>query len=145
VDVAIPPGVREGQRLRLAGLGAPGSRGGPPGDLYVRIHVKDHAHYEREGDDLHVDVPITVPEAIAGATIKFPTPSGEVSLKVPPGTQSGRRFRLRGLGVQSRTGKGDLYARVIVHVPDKDGAEVKEIAEKLAPFYTRDPRSQLEL
>ena len=107
--------------------------------------VLEHPVFKREGDDLHVEVPITVPEAIAGATVKFPTPSGEVSLKIPPGTQSGRRFRLRGLGVSSKNGKGDLYARVAVHVPDKDGPEAREIAQQLAPFYTRDPRSELHL
>lgn len=145
VDVNVPPGVRDGQRLRLAGLGAPGDRGGPPGDLYVRIHVRPHPFFERKGDDLHVDVPITVPEAISGATIKFPTPGGEVSLKVPPMTQTGRRFRLRGMGVATRSGKGDLYARVLVNVPDRDGPEVKEIAQRLAGYYTRDPRSELRL
>ncbi len=145
IDLTIPPGVREGQRLRLAGLGAPGDRGAPPGDLYVRIHVREHAAFKREGDDLHVDVPITIPEAIAGATVSFPTPSGEVSLKIPPLTQSGRRFRLRGLGVAARSGKGDLYARVLVQVPDRDGPEAREIAQRLAPFYTRDPRAELKL
>jgi molecular chaperone DnaJ len=145
VDVNVPSGVRDGQRLRLAGLGAPGEAGAPPGDLYVRIHVQPHPFYERDGDDLRVDVPVTVPEAIGGATVKFPTPSGEVSLKVPPGTQSGRKFRLRGLGVQARGHKGDLYARVVVHVPDRDGSEVRSIAEKLAPFYTHDPRAELKL
>ncbi|MEZ0227627.1 MAG: DnaJ C-terminal domain-containing protein [Planctomycetota bacterium] len=145
IDVTIPPGVREGQRLRLAGLGAPGDRGAPPGDLYVRLHVREHALYKREGDDLHIEVPITVPEAVSGATVGFPTPSGEVSLKVPAGTQSGRRFRLRGLGVATRSGKGDLYARVVVAIPDKDAPEVRELAQRLAPFYTRDPRADLKL
>ncbi|HZU99842.1 MAG TPA: J domain-containing protein [Planctomycetota bacterium] len=145
VEVTIPPGVREGQRLRLAGLGAPGERGASPGDLYVRIHVAAHPNYKREGDDLQVDVPITVPEAIAGATVKFPSPSGEVSLKVPPGTQSGRRFRLRGLGVATRSGKGDLYARVVVVVPERDGQELRDLAQRLAPYYSRDPRSEIKL
>jgi DnaJ-class molecular chaperone len=145
IDVNVPGGVREGQRLRLAGLGAPGQGGAPPGDLYVRIHVREHAFFKREGDDLLVEVPITVPEAVAGATILFPTPSGEVALKVPAGTQSGRRFRLRGLGVKTRSATGDLYARVVVQVPDRDGEEVREIAQRLAPYYTRDPRAELKL
>jgi molecular chaperone DnaJ len=145
VDVNVPAGVREGQRLRLAGLGAPGEAGAPPGDLYVRIHVREHPFFKRDGDDLSVEVPITIPEAISGATVSFPTPSGEVSLKVPAGTQSGKRFRLRGLGVKSRTGTGDLYARVVVQVPDRDGDQVREIAQRLVPFYTRDPRAELKL
>ncbi len=145
VEVTVPAGVREGQRLRLAGLGAPGEAGAPPGDLYVRIHVREHPFFKRDGDDLSVEVPITIPEAISGATIGFPTPSGEVSLKVPPGTQSGKRFRLRGLGVKSRSGTGDLYARVVVQVPDRDGEQVRAIAQSLAPFYTRDPRAELKL
>jgi molecular chaperone DnaJ len=145
IDVNVPGGVRDGQRLRLAGLGAPGEHGAPAGDLYVRIHVLGHPFYKRDGDDLQVEIPITVGEALRGAKIHFPTPSGEVDLKVPPGTQSGRRFRLRGLGVQSRNGKGDLYARVAVQVPQKDSPEAKELARKLDEFYDRDVRSELVL
>jgi molecular chaperone DnaJ len=146
VEVKIPAGVRDGQRLRLSGLGSPGERGAPPGDLYVRIRVAPHPAYRREGDDLHVEVPITVGEALRGATISFPTPSGEASFKVPAGTQTGRRFRLRGLGVPHRGGaKGDLYARVVVHAPTKDSPEARELAEKLDRFYAESVRSGLTL
>ncbi|MBI3725112.1 hypothetical protein HY251_14335, partial [bacterium] len=145
IDLKIPAGVREGQRLRLAGLGAPGERGAPAGDLYVTIHVRPHPIFKREGDDLQVDVPITVGEAVAGATIAFPTPSGEVTLKIPPGTQAGRRFRLRGLGVETPGKKGDLYARVVVLVPEKDGSEVRDLAQKMDRFYGENVRAGLKL
>ena len=146
VSINVPAGVKDGQRLRLAGLGAPGVRGGPAGDLYVRIHVAKHPLFERDGDDLSLDVPITVGEALCGATITFPTPpSGSVDLKVPAGTPSGKRFRLRGLGVSSSRGKGDLYARVVVQVPTKHTHEAKELAKKLDAFYERDVRADLKL
>jgi curved DNA-binding protein len=145
IDVNVPAGVREGQRLRLAGLGAPGQRGAPAGDLYVRIHVQPHPFYKREGDDLHVEVPITVGEAVGGATVSFPTPSGDVELKVPPLTQSGRRFRLRGLGAATKQGKGDLYAKVVVHVPTQSADELRELAKKVDGFYSGNVRGFMKL
>jgi molecular chaperone DnaJ len=147
IEVKIPAGVREGQRLRLAGLGAPGGRGAPPGDLYVRIKIAPHPLYRREGDDLYLDVPITIGEAVRGATISIPTPSGDASFKVPPGTQTGRRFRLRGLGIPVRNGtRGDLYARVAVQVPPaSDSADVRELADRLDKFYPSNVRANLVL
>ncbi|MBL4846392.1 MAG: J domain-containing protein [Planctomycetes bacterium] len=147
VEVKIPKGVREGQALRLAGLGQPGSGGGPAGDLLIRISVLEHSVYRREGDDLHVEVPVSLAEAIRGGAVEFEGPTGEVSIKLPPGTQSGQTFRLRGLG--ARKG-GNLLARVLVTAPAADAlrdearaAELDAIAEQLASFYSDDLRTQV--
>jgi curved DNA-binding protein len=117
--------------------------GGPAGDLLLLIHVQPHPHFRREGDDLHLDVPITIGEAYRGEKIKIPTPDGEVTLKVPALTQSGHVTRLRGKGV-ARKGKdaGDLYVKFIVHVPTVDDPEVAKAVEVLAAKVP-DPRTGL--
>ena len=117
--------------------------GGPAGDLILHIHVTPHPFFRREGDDLHLDVPITVGEAYRGEKIRIPTPDGEVVLKVPPRTQTGQVMRLRGKGV-ARKGKdaGDLYVRFLVHVPTNDDPEVEKAVELLEK-HMRDPRSDL--
>lgn len=144
VDVKIPEGTPEGATLRLSGLGEEGEEGAPPGSLYLEVHVRPHPDYRREGDDLHVEVPITVPEAVLGGKVTFAGPTGEVSLKVPPGTKSGHKFRLRGLGVKGKDGeKGNLYARVIVTLPEQGGAKLEEAAKAFAPLYEGDPRAKL--
>jgi DnaJ-class molecular chaperone len=145
VDVTVPPGVRDGQRLRLAGLGAPGERGASPGDLYVKIRVGEHPIWKRDGNDLAVEVPVTVAEAVLGASIRLATPFGEVQVKVPRATPSGRRLRLRGLGVPHRGGRGDLYARVLVRLPAEASSELDELARKLDRLYTEDVRKGLEV
>ncbi|APR83380.1 DnaJ-class molecular chaperone CbpA [Minicystis rosea] len=143
VTVRIPPGANEGSRLRIPGQGSPGMNGGPAGDLLLTIHVTPHPHFRREGDDLHLDVPITLAEAYRGEKIRIPTPDGEVTLKVPPRTQSGQVTRLRGKGV-TRKGKepGDLYVKFIVHVPTSDDPEVAKAIDVLAPTVP-DPRTGL--
>jgi curved DNA-binding protein len=132
VTVRIPPGAQEGSRLRISGQGAPSIAGGPAGDLILIIHVTPHPFFKREGDDLHLEVPITVVEAYRGAKIRIPTPDGEVTLKVRPHTQSGQVTRLRGKGV-ARKGKepGDLYVRYLVQVPTSDAPEVARAIEAL--------------
>jgi curved DNA-binding protein len=143
VQVRVPPGANEGSRLRIPGQGSPGMGGGPPGDLLLTIHVTPHPHFKREGDDLHLDVPITLAEAYRGDKVRVPTPDGEVTLKVPPRTQSGQVTRLRGKGV-ARKGKepGDLYVRFIVHVPTSDEPEVQKAVDVLADKVA-DPRTGL--
>lgn len=133
VTVRIPPGANEGSRMRIPGQGSPGMGGGPAGDLLLTIHVTPHPHFKREGDDLHLEVPITLAEAYRGEKIRVPTPDGEVTLKVPPRTQSGQITRLRGKGV-ARKGKepGDLYVKFIVHVPTVDDPEVAKAIDALA-------------
>jgi curved DNA-binding protein len=144
VTVRVPPGANEGSRVRIPGQGGQGFGGGPAGDLLLTIHVTPHPFFRREGDDLHVDVPVTLGEAYRGEKIRIPTPDGEVSLKVPKRTQSGNVTRLRGKGV-ARKGKeaGDLYVRFIVHVPTSDDPEVAKAVDVLAASMTGDPREGL--
>src|SRR5262249_61548390 len=107
ITVRIPAGVDDGQRIRIAGKGAPGEFGGPPGDLYVVVHVRSHELFGRKGNDLTMTVPISFPEAVLGTTVAVPTLDGTVRLKVPAGTQSGRTFRGKGKGVRRKGGTGD--------------------------------------
>jgi DnaJ-class molecular chaperone len=145
VETKIPAGVRDGQRIRLAGLGGRGPGGA--GDLFVRVKLRPHPFLERRDDDVVMDVHVTVAEAVAGAKIDIPLPGGgHIDLKVPPGTSSGRLLRLRGLGPPRRAGggaKGDLLVRILVDVP-RDG-EAAEAARALDRFYEKSPRSDLKL
>ncbi len=145
IRVTIPKGVREGARVRVAGKGEAGAGGGPAGDLYLLIHIQPHPLLRREGDDLHMDVPVTVQEALAGATITVPTPDGAVNLKVPAGSQSGRVLKLKGRGaVNMKTRQpGDLLARLAVRVPKSQDKEVLKAAETLQKHYERDVRGDL--
>lgn len=148
VTVRIPPGADEGSRVRIPGQGAPSPSGGPPGDLVLVIHVRPHPLFKREGDDLTIDVPINVSEAVKGAKVKVPTFEGTISVKVPPGTQSGTMLRVRGKGV-ARKGrpKGDLYVRFMVHVPqlrNQDEPELIRIVDDLSRFEDPGIRRQLE-
>jgi curved DNA-binding protein len=146
VTVRIPAGADEGSRVRIAGQGAPSSNGGQSGDLILVIHVQPHPHFRREGDDLHLAVPITVAEAYKGAKVKVPTVDGSVSLKVPEKSQSGTVVRLREKGV-ARKGRpaGDLYVHFEVHVPTQDDPKVVAAIDALAEFQTEDLRADLTL
>lgn len=144
LTVKIPPGVADGARVRVKGKGAAGRRG--VGDLYFRVKVRPHPLIQREGNDLTIEVPVTVGEAIRGATIAVPTPTGRVQLKVPKGSQSGQRLRLRGRGVRDPKGgdAGDLYMRLMVQVPRNGGTEeLEEAVEALERAYGEDPRAHL--
>jgi curved DNA-binding protein len=146
VTVRIPAGADEGSRVRIAGQGAPSPGGGPPGDLILEIHVQPHPQFRREGDDLHLSVPITVAEAYNGAKVKVPTIEGYVSLKVPPKSQSGTVVRLRGKGVAKRgRPEGDLYVHFEVQVPTQDDPKLAALIDQLAAFQTEDPRVKLAL
>jgi molecular chaperone DnaJ len=147
LTVKIPAGVQTGSRIRLAGQGAAGSRGGPSGDLYIETVVAEHPLVRREGDDLHMDLPVTVSEAMLGAEIRVPTFQGEVTVKVPAGSQSGRRMRLKGRGSPALKGgpPGDLYLTLQVKVPEQPSAEAREAAEALARAYQTDVRGTLQL
>jgi molecular chaperone DnaJ len=141
--VKIPPGVTEGQRIRLKGKGEPGDRGGPAGDLYVLAHVKSDSLFGRSGDNLTVTVPVTFPEAALGTELRVPTLDGSVGVRVPPGTPSGRTFRVRGRGGPKRdgSGQGDLLVTVDVVVPQ----ELSEEARKaLADFDAASPAAPRE-
>ena len=119
LEVKIPAGIDDGMRIRSSGNGEPGMNGGPPGDLYVEIHIKAHSVFQRDGDDLHCEMPISYATAALGGEIEVPTLGGKVSFTVPEGTQSGKVFRLRGKGVKGvRSGMaGDLFCHVVVETP----------------------------
>lgn len=132
IDVEIPPGVRDGTVLRLAGQGEPGVEGGPPGDLYVRFRLQPHPRYRVSGDDLELDLPLQPWQAVLGDRVRIDTLDGPVTLKVPPGTQSGRRLRLRGRGLPRADGsRGDLYAKLRVVVPERPTPAEREAYEAL--------------
>jgi molecular chaperone DnaJ len=144
ITVRIPAGVADGQRIRLAGKGAPGLRGGPGGDLYVRVHVRAHDLFGRRGNDLTLALPLTFPEATLGTTARVPTMDRPVTLKIPAGTASGRTFRVRGKGVPKRSGgTGDLLVTIEVAVPKSLGPEAREALEKYAATQPDDPRPQI--
>jgi molecular chaperone DnaJ len=150
LKVKIPPGVETGSRVRLPGQGGPGQRGGEPGDLYLRITVRDHPTVRVQGRDLLLDLPITPAEALGGAEVTAPTFEGPVTLKIPPGSQSGRKLRLRGRGLPALKGgstgapRGDLYAVLQIMLPP-DTAAAREAAEALQKLYKTDVRSGLVL
>ena len=133
LTVKIPAGIATGQRLRLHGEGEHGMGGGPPGDLYVVIHVEDHPFLHREGDDLWCEVPVTYPTLVLGGDISVPTLNGDETLSVPKGTQPDSRLRLRGKGMPhlSAHGRGDMYVNLRVQVPTKLSREQKELVEQL--------------
>jgi molecular chaperone DnaJ len=143
--VNIPAGVRTGSRVRLAGKGEPGRRGGPPGDLYVVTKVADSPIFRRKGDHLEVDVPVTIVEAIRGATVEVPTLSGSKQIRVPAGTQHGTVQRLRGEGPPRLGGKGrgDIHYRLVIDVPRSLNREQKEAVDELAEVMDGDPRRRL--
>lgn len=121
LEVKIPQGIDNGMRIRVSGNGEPGTNGGPPGDLYVEIHIKPHAVFQREGDDLHCEMPISFVKAALGGEIEVPTLNGKASFTIPEGTQSGKTFRLRNKGVKGvRSGyAGDLFCHVLIETPVK--------------------------
>jgi curved DNA-binding protein len=140
-EVEIPRGVRDGQRIRLAGQGSAGAGGGPAGDLFLRVRVKPHPRFRVEGRDLYVDLPVSPWEAALGAEAPVPTLTGTARLKVPPGSSTGRRLRLRGQGLPSPDGSaGDLYAVLAIHVPKRLTKQERELFEQLAAVSKFDPR-----
>jgi molecular chaperone DnaJ len=143
ITVRIPAGVKDGQRIRLAGKGAPGRRGGPAGDLFVVVHVSEHQLFSRKGEDLTLTVPITFAEASLGTTLTVPTLDGTVSLKVPAGTASGRTLRVRGRGVKGKGRAGDLLVTLEVAVPVRLTTAQRKVIETLAEEMGEDPRPQI--
>ncbi len=143
--VNIPAGVRDGSRVRLAGKGEAGRRGGPSGDLYVVTRVAESPIFKRKGDHLEVDVPITIVEAIKGATVEVPTLAGLKRIRVPAGTQHGTVQRLRGEGPPRLSGKGrgDIHYRLVVEVPQKLSKEESEIVDELEQVMNGNPRERL--
>ena len=133
IKVKIPEGIKDGQKIRLAGKGEPGINGGSNGDLYIKIKVRKDKRYEREGDDLYVKVPISITEAYFGGVIEVNTLMGKIRLKIPPRTNSGKKFRIRGKGVKNpKTNiRGDLYIETYIVLPDISTPEIEEAMNKL--------------
>ncbi|MDT0328101.1 molecular chaperone DnaJ [Nocardiopsis lambiniae] len=147
IQTRIPAGVADGQRIRIKGKGAPGENGGPAGDLYVVVHVKEHAVFGRSGDNITITVPVSFPEAALGADVRIPTMSGfPVTVKVPPGTQNGHKLRVRGKGATRKDGTtGDMIVTLEVTVPKNLNGDAREALEKFrAATSDYDPRDDLE-
>jgi len=150
LKVKIPPGIETGSRVRLPGQGGPGTRGGEPGDLYLRIIVREHPAVRMQGRDLLLDLPITPAEALAGAEVTAPTFEGPVKLKIPPGSQSGRKLRLRGRGLPALKGgttgapRGDLYVVLEIVLPE-DSPQAREATAALQKLYKTDVRKDVVL
>jgi len=133
LKVRIPAGVRDGQRIRLGGQGGAGGHGGPAGDLYLRVRVRPHPFFRREGDDIHADIPVALHEALLGGEVTVPTLKGRVSLRIPPETQNGRVIRLAGQGMpRSGGGSGDMFASVKVVLPQKLSDDERRAIETIA-------------
>jgi molecular chaperone DnaJ len=146
LEVRIKAGTRDGQRIRIAGRGNAGARGGGVGDLYVIIRIGEHPLFRREGDDIYISVPVTVVEAALGSKIDVPTIDGRSTLKIPPGTQSGQKLRLREKGVPSATKegtRGDEIVEVQITVPMPRDEKTKELLRELAKLNPEDPRADL--
>jgi molecular chaperone DnaJ len=145
VEVRIPPGVASGSRLRVAGKGNAGTAGGPPGDLYITVRVEEHPFFKRDGDNINIQVPVTVSEAGLGAKIEVPTIDGRSLLKIPQGTQNGQKFRLREKGVFNarKNLRGDEIVEVVLHSPDVHNERTRELLRELAQVQTGDVRADI--
>jgi len=143
VKVAVPRGVRDGARIRVAGKGEPGGPGAAPGDLYVRVRVDRHPVFGRKGDDLVVELPITYSEAALGAKVQVPTLDDVVTLKIPAGTPTGKTFRIKGKGAPRKSGRGDLLVTVRVDVPGKLSRQERNLLRQLQDAQTDSPRASL--
>jgi molecular chaperone DnaJ len=143
VEVRIPAGVRNGTRLRVPGKGNAGTMGAPPGDLYITTRVEEHPFFHRDGDNILIQVPITVTEAGLGAKIEVPTIDGRALLKVPPGTHNGQKFRLREKGVARTSQRGDQIVEVVIQPPKVQDERTKEILRELAQLHPEDPRAEI--
>lgn len=144
VKVSIPAGIDDGQQIRLSGKGEKGMNGGPPGDLFVVIRVQEHEFFEREGDNIFLELPITFAQAALGDEVKVPTVHGKVSIKIPAGTQTGKTFRLRNKGVPNVRGygQGDQHVKVRVVTPTNLSSEQKELLRKLNEISDNNPISE---
>lgn len=150
IQVKIPPGVETGKKMRLRGQGEAGGRGGTPGDLLITLTVSPHPFFKRRGLNLELRLPVSLSEAILGATVDVPTPNGTVSLKVPPGSSGGKRLRVKGRGIQAKTGTpGDLFVELQIVLPetlssaDALGEESKKVLSEIESMYPESPRHDI--
>jgi DnaJ-class molecular chaperone len=139
VDIKIPAGLADGQQIRLKGQGFPGA-GGAPGDAIVTVHIAGHPYFERDGSNIRLELPVTLYEAVLGGKVRVPTLDGAVELAIPPNTNGGRTFRLRGKGLPGKDGAGDLLATVRIVLPEKPDGELEELMRKLRDGAPYDPR-----
>ena len=146
IDVTIPEGSEDRQMIRPKGQGMPNPRGGPAGDLYVELHVQPHAFFERKDSDIHMELPVSLSEAVLGGKVNVPTIAGKVALTIPPGSNTGSTLRLKGRGVLDRRSKirGDQYVKLRVVLPEKPDEKLKAFLEGWETGKTHDPRRQME-
>ena len=140
LDVTIPPGINDGQVLRLRGKGGPGLGGGPVGDALIEVRVAPHPLFRRDGDDIRIELPVSLAEAVLGARVTVPTVTGPVTMTIPKGSDSGSQLRLRGKGIQRKPGAGDQYVTLKVVLGPSGDPELSEFLEKWAPRHPFDPR-----
>ena len=145
VEVRIPAGAQQGARLRVAGKGNSGTHSAPPGDLYITLRVADHPFFHRDGDDIHITVPVRIDEAGLGTKIEVPTIDGRALLKIPQGTANGQKFRLREKGVaNSRSGtRGDQIVEIAIQAPDPRDERTRELLREYAELHPEDPRTEM--
>ena len=145
VEVRIPPGAQQGSRLRVAGKGNSGTMGAPAGDLYITLRVEEHAFFRRDGDDIHITVPVRIDEAGLGTKIEVPTIDGRALLKIPQGTKNGQKFRLREKGVLNARSnqRGDQIVEVALEAPVVQDERTKELLREYAQLHPEDPRSEM--
>jgi DnaJ-class molecular chaperone len=144
VEFKIPPGIQNGKQIRLRGQGMPSPGGGPPGDVLITIEIAPHPLFKVDGQDLRLDLPITLYEAVLGAKVRVPTLDGAVQLSIPPNTSSGRAFRLKGKGLPGKPAAGDLYVTTKIVLPDGKDAELEELMQKWREQKPHDPRNGME-
>ena len=142
LEMRIPAGTGDRQTLRLKGQGAPGRNGGEAGDAYVEVHIAPHAYFTRKDSDVHLELPVTLQEAVLGATITVPTVHGKVSMKIPPESNSGTTLRLKGKGIPDRKTrtKGDQYVKLKVELPERQDADLKAFVDRWSKDHDYDPR-----
>ncbi|WP_119458912.1 DnaJ C-terminal domain-containing protein [Rhodospirillaceae bacterium SYSU D60014] len=146
LEVTIPPGTEDGQTLRLKGQGLPGIGGGPSGDAFVEVHVQPHPFFTRSGNDIRVELPVTLQEAVLGARITVPTIDGKVSVKVPPGSNTGSVLRLKGKGIPEARGRerGDQYVTLKVVLPERIDSDLRQFVESWSKEHAYDVRGRME-
>jgi DnaJ-class molecular chaperone len=145
LDVTIPPGIEQDQVLRLKGKGAPGFGGGPPGDALIEVHIAPHPLFRRDGDDIHVELPVSLAEAVLGARVPVPTVAGPVTMTIPKGSDTGTRLRLRGKGIHRRgRTAGDQYVTLKVVIGASSDADLAQFVEEWAKRHPVDPRRDIE-
>ena len=142
ISVKIPPGIEDGKKIRLRGQGEP-IPGGSPGDILITVKVAPHPSFQRNGKDLIAKVPVTLGEAVLGSKVDVPCPKGTISLKVPAGTSSGKRLRIKGCGVPTKDGPGDLLAEIQIVLPEEMDEKSIELVKQIDARTTHDPRGNL--